>query len=376
MIFNSTLIMVLFLILFGLAVAIFVVMVGDQINEFEFRFNDPSDVLIDINGFWHLSSKRWARDVNLIHKLDRLYSGDYLLIFFKDTSKIQQELLKNILQYHSFLANHHNAFVKDSLRNSLKLLKRSCYAELFGGLMIAFGLMIAGIDGSQWVKLLVLVLLPLIFLVLDVVRTQANKMVLNDMTSPIDILLADLDEDDPVREILIGFKHLKLQLPQSDRLELKSRLHYAQELVKTKSEIDDLINLLSLIQTVNNQEVDNTEFNSRLGNFLDLRLSSTSLLSELSLAFQQLSRASLLESAILADDDDEDAKVLRNRLLKSFEDLKHALILVAKDSLKLTQFNADTVIQQLIINGDMDKMDNKVLMSYFVKLGNQQANLK
>lgn len=376
MIFNGTLIMVLFLILFGLAVAIFVVMVDDQINEFEFRFNDPSDVLIDINGFWHLSSKRWARDVNLIHKLDRLYSGDYLLIFFKDTSKIQQELLKNILQYHSFLANHHNAFVKDSLRNSLKLLKRSCYAELFGGLMIAFGLMIAGIDGSQWVKLLVLVLLPLIFLVLDVVRTQANKMVLNDMTSPIDILLADLDEDDPVREILIGFKHLKLQLPQSDRLELKSRLHYAQELVKIKSEIDDLINLLSLIQTVNNQEVDNTEFNSRLGNFLNMRLSSTSLLSELSLAFQQLSRASLLKSAILADDDDEDAKVLRNRLLKSFEDLRYALILVAKDSLKLTQFNADTVIQQLIINGDMDKMDNKVLMSYFVKLGDQQANLK
>lgn len=376
MIFNGTLIMVLFLILFGLAVAIFVVMVDDQINEFEFRFNDPSDVLIDINGFWHLSSKRWARDVNLIHKLDRLYSGDYLLIFFKDTSKIQQELLKNILQYHSFLANHHNAFVKDSLRNSLKLLKRSCYAELFGGLMIAFGLMIAGIDGSQWVKLLVLVLLPLIFLVLDVVRTQANKMVLNDMTSPIDILLADLDEDDPVREILIGFKHLKLQLPQSDRLELKSRLHYAQELVKIKSEIDDLINLLSLIQTVNNQEVDNTEFNSRLGNFLNMRLSSTSLLSELSLAFQQLSRASLLKSAILADDDDEDAKVLRNRLLKSFEDLRYALILVAKDSLKLTQFNADTVIYQLIINGDMDKMDNKVLMSYFVKLGDQQANLK
>lgn len=376
MIFNNTLIMILFLILFGLAVAIFVVMIGDQINEFESRFNDPSDALVDINGLWHLSSKRWAKDVNLIHKLDCLYSGDYLLIFFKDTPKIQQELLKNILQYHSFLANHHNAFVKDSLRNSLKLLKHSCYAELFGGLMIALGLMIAGIVGSQWIKLLVLVLLPLIFLVLDVVRTQANKMVLNDMTSPIDILLADLDEHDPVREILIGFKRLKLQLPQSDRLELKSRLHYAQELVKIKSEIDDLINLLSLIQTVNNQEVDDTEFNSRLGNFLDMRLSSTSLLSELNLAFRQLSRESLLESAILADDDDENAKVLRNRLLKAFEDLKHALTLVVKDSLKLTQFNADMVIQQLIINGDMDKMDNKVLMSYFVKLGDQQANLK
>lgn len=372
----NDILMISFLILFGLAVTIFVIMIGNQINEFEFRFNDPSDALVDPDGFWHLSSKQWARDVNLIHRLNRVYDSDYLSVFFKDVPKIQQELLKNIFQHHSFFANCQDTFVKQSLNNSLKLLKRSCYAELFGGLMIAFGLMIAGIDGSQWVKLLILVLLPLIFLVLDVVRTQANKMILNDMTSPIDILLADLGEDDPVREILLGFKHLKLQLPQSDRLELKSRLHYAQELVKIKSEINDLINLLSLIQTVNNQEVDNTEFNSRLGNFLDMRLSSTSLLSELSLAFRQLSRASLLESAILADDDDEDAKVLRNRLLKSFEDLKYALILVAKDSLKLTQFNADMVIQQLIINGDMDKMDNKVLMSYFVKLGDQQVNLK
>lgn len=371
MIFNYA-----FAILFGLSVAIFIVMIGDQINEFELRYNDPSDAVVDSNNLWHLTSRKWNQHVNVIHKLDAMRSRDSLVSLFKDVPKVQQELLKNILRYHSFLADSHVQFTQSILQESLQMLKRACYAELFGGLIIALGLMIAGFEGNQWNKLLILVLTPIVFIVLDEFRTQVSKNILSDMVSPSDILISDLNEDDSARDLLIKFKNIKLKLPQSDRLELRERLNYAQELSKIKYDINGLLELLALIQYVNNKEVGNNEFNARMGNLLNMQLSSTTLLSELGLAFQQLSRKSLIESAILADDEDRNARILRNRLLKSFEDFRHALISVAKDSLKLTQFNADAVIQQLIISGDMDKMDNKVLMDYFVKLGNQQSDLK